>query len=212
MSGTVAVAAQAQADGDPVSLPKEGRFTVEPHAGSALHLEGTFIRSANETQVIATQVGNQVFSTNLGFFVREQDFSDTFHRPYSAGLDVSYGLTPMTEIFGGVSYTRAEAKTFKAMDVTFTGTVGGIVVVAGSEFLGEFRDYQEYATRLGIRRFFAREGSVKPYVAASAAVRHVPQIDLKLFDENTGVQVDDIRSMTIPLPSRQACVWESASM
>ena len=79
------------------------------------------------------------------------------------------------------------------MDVTFTGTVGGIVVAAGSEFQGEFRNYQEYAARLGIRHFFAREGSAKPYVAASAAVRHVPQIDLKLFDENTGVQVDDIR-------------------
>ena len=103
----LAVSGQAQADGDPVSLPQEGRYAVEPYAGAALHLEGTFMRSANEIQVIATQVGNQVFSTNLGFFVREQDFSDVFHRPYAAGLDVSYGLTPMTEIFGGVSCTRA---------------------------------------------------------------------------------------------------------
>lgn len=180
------------AESGSLSLPEAGRFNFTPHAGTSLQLEGTFVGSATETQVLNTQVGGSVFSTNLGFVVHEQSFADVFHRPHTVGIDINYGLSPMTEVFGGVSYTRAEAQAFEAIDVTFTGTVDNIVIVASSRFRGEFRDYQEYAASLGIRRFFDRSGPLKPYVSAAASLRHVPRIDLKLFDERTGVQVDDI--------------------
>ena len=40
--------AGASADGDVISLPETGRFTVSPHAGTAVHLEGRFMQSATE--------------------------------------------------------------------------------------------------------------------------------------------------------------------
>ena len=143
--------------------------------------------------MLNSQVGNQIFSTNIAFLVHEQRFSEAFHRPHKFGVDIDYGLSPLMEVFGGVSYTNAQAKRFTALDVTFTGTVGGTVIVAGSQFLGEFHDYEEYAGTLGLRRFFDRTSRFKPYVAAQVSARYVPGIDLRLFNEATGVQVDDIR-------------------
>lgn len=78
-----------------------------------------------------------------------------------AGLEMAYGLSDRSELFGQVRQTRADQGTVQ---------VGGAYVPALSSELpvyGTFSDYKALSIELGYRHYFMEAGSARPYVAAS---------------------------------------------
>lgn len=182
----VLAAAPARAGDGLVSLPRPGEFAFEPHAGTAIGVGGTFVKSATEVLSQSTSVGGLVFSTALGFETERRDFADVFEKPLQAGVDLSYGLTEATELFGGLSFVWAEGKKFDVMNFTFTGTLGGVPVAVGSAMTGEFDDYEEFAASLGLRRFFRLDREFKPFIAGELSVRRVDSLNINLSHEPSG--------------------------
>ena len=183
----------AGADDDQIALPERGGFSVEPYAGTAAVIGGTFVKEFSEVLTQNGTVGGLTFSTALGFDVPNRDFSDVYELPQEVGVQLNYGLSDVSEVFGGVSYMRATGKAFDALLFTFAGTIGGVPIATGSTFIGEFEDYQEFAANVGFRRFFDLEGPVKPFVGATFSVRKVSAIDLKFRHSSNGVRIDNVR-------------------
>lgn len=189
----VFAAAPARSDDGLVSLPKRGSFSVEPYAGTAAAIGGTFVKEFSEVLSQVGTVAGQPFSTALGFDVPNRDFSDVYDAPHEAGVQLNYGLSDVSEIFGGVSYMRASGKAFDALLFTFAGTIGGVPIATGSTLIGEFEDYQEFAANIGYRRFFDLGTGLKPFVGATFSVRKVSAIDLNFRHSSNGVSIDNVR-------------------
>ncbi len=173
--------------------PERGSFTAEPYAGLAVGVGGVFVKPFNEVLLQAGTVGGIVFSTAMSFEVAERDFQDVYRPGREVGIQFNYGLSDKAEVFGGVSYMRAEARTFDALLFTFGGTVGGIPIAAGSRFFGEFEDYQEVAGHAGYRRFFDTGGRLTPFVGGRLSVRKVSAIDLHLRHDQSPTTIENIR-------------------
>lgn len=183
----------AHADDGLVSLPKRDRFSVEPFAGTALTVGGTFVKEFSEVLTQAGSVGGVAFSTALGFDVPNRDFSDVYETPQEVGVQLNYGLSDASEVYGGVSYMRAAGKPFDALLFTFAGNIGGVPLATGSTLVGEFEDYQEFAANIGYRRFFDFGGGLAPFLGVSASVRKVSAIDLDFRHSSNGVAIDNVR-------------------
>ena len=181
------------ADDDQIALPKRGGFSVEPYAGTAAAIGGTFVKEFSEVLTQTGTVGGQTFSTALGFDVPNRDFSDVYDAPHEVGVQLNYGLSDHSEVFGGVSYMRASGKDFDALLFTFAGNIGGVPIATGSTLVGEFEDYQEFAANLGYRRFFAIDAPLKPFIGATFSVRKVSAIDLNFRHSSNGVRIDNVR-------------------
>lgn len=181
------------ADNDQVVLPKRGGFSVEPYAGTAATIGGTFVKEFSEVLTQTGTVAGQTFSTSLGFDVPNRDFSDVYDAPHEVGIQLNYGLSDLSEVFGGVSYMRASGKAFDALLFTFAGNIGGVPIGVGSTLIGEFEDYQEFAANFGYRRFFDLGGALKPFVGATISVRKVSAIDLNFRHSSNGVRIDNVR-------------------
>jgi hypothetical protein len=182
----------ADAEEGSVSLPMRDRLTVEPYAGTTFAVGGTVLREFSEVLTQSANVGGVPFSTALGFEVRERDFSDVFETPQEIGVQLNYGVSDLSELFGGVSYMRAAGKSFDALLFTFTGTLGGVPVAVGSTLFGEFEDYQEFAANAGFRRFLDLDSGFHPFVGASIGARKVSAIDLNFRHSSNGVVIDDV--------------------
>lgn len=186
-------AAPAGADEDQIAVPKRGGFSVEPYAGTAATIGGTFVKEFSEVLTQTGTVAGQTFSTALGFDVPNRDFSDVYDAPREVGVQLNYGLSDRSEIFGGVSYMRASGKAFDALLFTFAGNIGGVPIAVGSTLIGEFEDYQEFAANFGYRRFFDIDAPLKPFVGATFSVRKVSAIDLNFRHSSNGVSIDNVR-------------------
>lgn len=183
----------AQAVDGLVSLPKRDRFSVEPFAGTAVTVGGTFVKEFSEVLTQTGTVAGTTFSTSLGFDVPNRDFSDVYETPVEIGIQLNYGLSDLSEIFGGVSYMRAAGKSFDALLFTFAGNIGGIPIATGTTLVGEFEDYQEFAANFGYRRFFDLNSGFKPFFGATVSVRKVSAIDLDFRHSSNSVAIDDVR-------------------
>jgi len=182
-----------QADDGLPGLPAAGQFTVEPFAGTALAVGGTFVKEFSEVLTQTGTVAGQAFSTSLGFDVENRDFSDVYGIPQEVGIQLNYGLSDRAEVFGGVSYMRAAGKPFDALLFTFAGNIGGTPIAVGSKLVGEFEDYQEFAASVGYRRFLSFDGPLKPFLGATASIRKASAIDLKFRHSSNGVAIDNVR-------------------
>lgn len=183
----------AQADHGLVSLPKRDRFSVEPFAGTAITVGGTFVQEFSEVLTQAGTVAGTTFSTALGFDVPNRDFSDVFEAPVEIGVQLNYGLSELSEIFGGVSYMRAAGKSFDALLFTFAGNIGGFPIATGETLVGKFEDYQEFAANFGYRRFIDLNSGFKPFLGATVSVRKVSAIDLDFRHSSNSLAIDDVR-------------------
>lgn len=182
----------AHADDGLVSLPKRDRLSVEPFAGTAVAVGGTFVQEFSEILAQTGTVAGATFSTALGFDVPSRDFSDVYEAPQEVGVQLNYGLDDRSEVFGGVSYMRASGKPFDALLFTFTGNIGGVPIATGSTMFGEFEDYQEFAANFGYRRFLDFGSGLKPFLGATVSARKVSAIDLGLRHSSNGVTIDNI--------------------
>jgi hypothetical protein len=183
----------AYADDGLVSLPKRDRLAVEPYAGTAVGVGGTFVKEFSEILAQTGTVAGSTFSTALGFDVPNRDFSDVYDAPQEVGVQLNYGLSDLSEVFGGVSYMRASGKAFDALLFTFTGNIGGVPIATGSTMIGEFEDYQEFAANFGYRHFLDTGSGWKPFLGATTSVRKVSAIDLDLRHSSNGVTIDNVR-------------------
>jgi len=183
----------AQAGDGLVSLPKRDRFSVEPFAGTAVTAGGTFVKEFSEVLAQAGTVGGITFSTALSFDVPNRDFSDVYETPVEVGVQLNYGLSDLSEIFGGVSYRRASGKPFDALLFTFAGNVGGFPIATGETLVGEFEDYQEFAANFGYRRFFDLNSGFKPFLGVTGSVRKVSAIDLDFRHSSNDLAISDVR-------------------
>jgi len=181
------------ADDGLVALPQRGHVSVEPYAGTAVGVGGTFVIEFSEILSQTGTVAGTTFSTALGFDVPNRDFSDVYETPQEIGVQLNYGLGDLSEIFGGVSYMRASGKPFDALLFTFTGNIGGVPIATGSTMIGEFEDYQEFAANTGFRQFVDLGSGVKPFLGITASVRKVSAIDLNLRHASNGVAIDNVR-------------------
>lgn len=183
----------AQADDGLARMPETGRFTVEPFAGTAVAVGGTFVKEFSEVLTQTGTVAGQTFSTALGFDVENRDFSDVYDPAQEVGIQLNYGLSSRAEVFGGVSYMRAAGKPFDALLFTFAGNIGGVPIATGSKLVGEFEDYQEFAANVGYRRFLSVSGPLKPFLGATVSIRKASAIDLSFRHSSNGVRIDNVR-------------------
>jgi len=112
LAGLVLSADRVSAEDGLVNLPRAGQVSVEPFAGAAFTVGGTFVREFSEVLTQTGTVAGQTFSTSLGFDVENRDFSDVYDAPREVGIQLNYGLSESAEVFGGVTYMRATGKPF----------------------------------------------------------------------------------------------------
>jgi len=148
-----------------------------PEIGTDFTVGRDFVKAASETKTLTFSDGSTITADVSS---DSQNFNDVYYTPFKVGANVNYGLTDSTEVFFGVKYTKAEARTFKALKVDGGGGFLGVAVVKGDRINGEFNDYRDFGFGVGVRHFFNRFGAFAPYFSLDGGLKYNKKIELEL--------------------------------
>lgn len=166
------------------SRPSRGQFAFSPYVGTGFSIYGMAFEEDTFDQHF--QIGEIEFipmgMTRIDS--HSQNFGDVFYPKLSLGGELAFGLSRHTEIYGGISYSFAEGRSFNAFSFSGPAEIsdgGGMTSVdSGDEVRGMFTDYHSLYIGAGARRFFSPEKRLTPYASASFGVKFVNAIDLGL--------------------------------
>ena len=174
-------------------LPLVGKFSIEPNIGTSFSVGGDFVSSASETVSGSIVVGSSTLAGGIAFTTEQRDFGDVYEAPIKIGLNLNYALSKTSEIFGGVSYTRARGREFNAVDISIAGTIDRIAVDAGTSVTGIFDDFKEMALSGGYRHYFSISKKIKPYFSFAGSLKKSNDIKIDLTHKPTSISVNDVK-------------------
>jgi hypothetical protein len=93
----------------------------------------------------------------------EQTFADVYDPPIEYGLELSYGLTESTEMYGSISYSE----TNRAQ--TQIGSTVNKILDTNFPIFAEFGPLKEIRADVGARYFFS-SGALRPFVGGSIGI------------------------------------------
>ena len=181
------------------SLPSKGAISIEPNIGTSFSVSGNFLDSAilnRGSGEIFTISGTAIAVGGIGGFIASitsRQFYDVYNTPYKIGLNLNYGLSNNSEVFGSVRYTQASGKIFNVIDVSGAGVVVGRAIPPAFTVRGKFDDYHELAFEGGYRHFYSLSGKFKPYAAVILGVRRVGKIEIDLSESTSGTTINNIK-------------------
>ncbi len=176
--------------------PSRGQFSFSPYVGTGFSVYGMAFEEAQFDGPI--RIGEITISPQLNTRITSnaQNFGDAYYPKISFGGEFGYGLSRKTEIYGGLSYSLAQSRSFDAF--SFSGPAGlttpsGSYGMLGSsdEIRGQFSDYHSFYIGAGARRFINPEKQLTPFVSASFGVKFVNPIDLSLSLNDKMIGNDD---------------------
>jgi hypothetical protein len=168
--------AEAQQTGNVSSLPQQGKWSVAPNIGTEVNVGGTFIQGASDTLNLNGTVFGNALVFNGTATVDKQNFDDVYSKPVVAGMGFNYGVSNNSEVFGNLSYTRANGKEFDAINVTASGIYAGTAFAAGATVRGKLDDYSAIGGEVGYRHFFDTGNGFHPFVSGAVGLKHVSSI------------------------------------
>lgn len=187
-AAALALAAADAAAQSARNAPIQGRLSLNPTVGTDFDLkEKEFTRAATQDVTATGTVGGTAFSVGATFTTTKKDFSDVYDRPLVLGVDLSYGLSDRSEVFGVLGYTWASARTFDAISVNAAGTFGGVPIAANGTVQGKLSNFHQVGIEAGYRHFFPVASSLKVYASGAVGVAMVKSIDLDLSVSGTRV-------------------------
>lgn len=173
--------AAAQAPQGPRTFPSAGSVTIMPQVGADFTVGGKATKAASETVAAAgtIRIGSSTITFNAAgsATIGEKKFTDVYETPMVIGFTGAYGLFDGGEIFGGLRYTHATAKSTSGITYNVAGNINGTAFSAGATSTIKPSDFQAFSLDIGYRQFF-RMGSFFPYAGVYGGVLRTSAIDI----------------------------------
>ena len=164
------------------ALPRSGSFSITNEYSKETSDKGAFLDSASVTRTAAGTFAGRALSAAATLSTQARDFKDVHKNADSMGLNLNYGLSNNTELFGRLRRTNADGKEFDALNVSAAVSLGGVQLAGANAALqGKLNDYKSTDLDIGVRYFFPTDTSFKPYVAPSVGISRVDAIQLQFL-------------------------------
>jgi hypothetical protein len=118
--------------------------------------------------------------------IEKRSHNRIYKESYNAALDLSYGLSEQSEVFGSVRHTRSGAGTVQ---------VGNVFVPSTSATLpinGTFSKYRSTAFEAGYRHYLGA-GTIQPYGALRAGVARTGSINASFAVPAANIAINNAR-------------------
>jgi hypothetical protein len=162
MKGTafaVVLAGLAAATSAHASGPEAGKLSFSLFGGTDIPTSGDVHGGATAPVPDLGPLNPDLAGVSAELRIQPRSHDRIYDRADSYGLELGYGLSDRSEVFGQIRHTRASQGNVQ---------VGGAFVPALNTELpvyGNFSTYKSYSAELGYRHYFMEPGSVRPFVA-----------------------------------------------
>jgi hypothetical protein len=168
-----------------LAAPEKGQISIRGMAGVDFPIAGDFHGGANAPVADLGALNPALAGVGGTLAIENRGNRDIFNGSFSAGGELGYGLSEMSEVFGSFRYLRSKPSTVQ---------VGNAVVPALNASLATFGDFgriQSYSGEIGYRQYFTR-GTIQPYAAARAGVTFTDSIDANFRVPDAGIALNNV--------------------
>ncbi len=172
----------------PVSAqPAKGKMKLALTGGVDFSVDGDVHGGTNAFVPDLGALNPSLGGVSATLAIESRDFDEIYGETAGGGLEVSYGMSDVLELFGSFTYARANG------DVVQVGNAIVPALSASLPVFGDFSNYETHTLEAGARYYFDFGSALKPYVAGRVGVQFVDGIEATFTIPDANITIANAR-------------------